>query len=155
DRRRGETARVRLILDSVFNGNQTRMAEQVRASQSMISKVARGERAPGRPLLETLARLPGLNSDWVLAGEGQPFPPATQGTLPIALTVLPGPPVGFPALLTGERHPIAQQFERETRYFVPVVAGSLLCGRSDLALLPGDLLLLDANRELWVNNLPG
>src|SRR5262245_16070188 len=75
DRRRGETARVRLILDSVFNGNQTRMAEQVRASQSMISKVARGERAPGRPLLETLARLPGINSDWVLSGEGQPFPP--------------------------------------------------------------------------------
>jgi transcriptional regulator with XRE-family HTH domain len=151
--RQAAAARARLVLDQLYGGNQSRLARDVGVSQSLISKVARGERTPGRKLLEALARLPGVRPEWALRGEGAPFAPTTRGTLPVALGVLPGWPERFPERLTGQRHPIAEALERASRYWMAVPAGSPLTAVACLALLPGDLILFDANPDVWESNL--
>jgi transcriptional regulator with XRE-family HTH domain len=154
-RRREELRqRVEWVLNHLFSGRQRRLADALGMSQSLISRVVNGQQGAGADLLTALARLPGVNPTWVAEGVGEPLLPPTKGTLPVAMGVLPGWPERYPELLTGDRHPVAEAYERPSRYYLPVVAGSLLCSRSDLALLPGDLLLFDANRELWANNLP-
>src|SRR5262249_52016976 len=122
-------------------------------SQSLISRVVNGRQGAGPDMIAALARLPGINPAWIIEGVGEPLLPATKGTLPVARVILPGWPARYPELLTSARHPVPERDERPWRYSLPVPVGSLLCGRSDLALLPRDLLLLDSNRELWATNL--
>src|SRR4051812_12270583 len=104
-----ETAggRVERLLRDVWGGNQRRMAAEIGVSQALISKVARGEQVPGRKLLEALARPRRVNSAGVYEGRGEPLAdgdqPETAGEpmLPVARCLLPGPPRGEAALLTG------------------------------------------------------
>src|SRR5262249_19779178 len=126
----------------------------VPASQSLISKIDRGERLPGRDLMEKLALLHGVNASWVLRGEGEPFQGPSKGTLPIAVGILPGWPERYTELLTGQRHPVAQAFHRASRYWVRLTAGCPLARKAELALREGDLLLVDSNRDLWALHLP-
>jgi hypothetical protein len=146
-RRSLEADRVRLLLDTHFEGNQSLMAERLPASQSLISKVVRGEQMPGRKLMEKLARVPGVSADWVLYGRGQPLLPPMKGTLPVAVGVLPGSPDRYPHLLTGERHPVAESNEGASRYWLPVREHSPLVQVTAWGILPGDLLLMDSSSD--------
>ena len=59
-----------------------------------------------------------------------PLPP--RGTLPVAGCVLPGPPSVHEAVLTGQRHPVAEALDRSSRYWLELPAGFpiLSTGRS-------------------------
>jgi hypothetical protein len=153
-RREAIRGRTQWILDKVFVGRQRQMAKAMHISQSLISRVVNGQQGAGPDFLAALAALPGLNPAWVREGVGEPLMPLLKGTLPVAMAVLPGWPEHHADLLTGQRHPVAEAFDRPSRYWAPVSLDSRLCQQRDLALLPGDLLLLDANRELWANSLP-
>jgi transcriptional regulator with XRE-family HTH domain len=139
---------VRLLLDTHFGGNQTQAAERLGVSQSLVNKIVRGQRTPGRKLLEKLARLAGVNPDWVLHGRGQPLLPPTKGTLPVSPGLLPGPPGRHADLLTGERHPVAEPFERESRYWMQLHALSPLLHVTAWGILPNDLLLMETSSDL-------
>jgi hypothetical protein len=153
-RRETDCKRVKLLLDHRWRGSQTEMAADLGVTQSLVSKIVRGFQGPGRPFLEVLARQPGVNPQWVLYGEGQPFPPPTKGSLPIAVGILPGWPEHHRQLLTGERHPVAEAFEKASRYWIMISATSKLLTVAELALLSGDLLLFDADTTLWRDRLP-
>lgn len=153
-RRREEIRRrIEWVLVKIFHGRQRRMAESLGMSQSLISRIVHGQQGAGPDFLAALAGLPGLNPTWVSEGTGDPLLPQTTGTLPIAMSILPGWPERYPELLTGERHPVAEAFERPSRYWLAVPPSCSMLKQPDLALLAHDLLLLDANRVLWETNL--
>src|SRR5439155_258347 len=102
--------------------------------------------------LGTLARQPGVNADWVLRGEGQPLSLPPQGTLPVASGVLPGSPIEYPQFLTGQRHPIAEALDRETRYWLELQFNSPLVRDVELRLLTGDLALMETD-PAWTKRL--
>lgn len=152
-RREGLQQRVAWVLDHLFGGKQRRMAAEMGMTQSLISRIVNGHQGAGPEFVEALKRLPGLNPRWVDAGEGAPLVPPTKGTLPVARGILPGEPASYPELLTGERHPVAEAFERSSRYWIRLIAGAPALSAHDLALLPGDLLLFDANARTWEGHL--
>jgi hypothetical protein len=145
--------RVIWVLNNLFRGKQRRMAAAMGMSQSLISRVANGQQGAGREFLEALKRLPGLNPRWVDAGEGEPLLPPTKGTLPIARGILPGEPAAYPELLTGERHPVAEAFERPSRYWVRLLPEAPVLQIREQALLAGDLILFEADRRIWEGRL--
>src|SRR4051794_8732785 len=123
-RREAIRARSEWVLNNLFGGKQRRMAEAMRVSQSLISRIVHGHQGAGADFLAALAALPGINPAWVREGVGEPILPPTKGSLPIALVVLPGWPDRYPELLTGQWHPVAEAFERPSRYWVVVAANS-------------------------------
>jgi hypothetical protein len=153
-RRREELQqRVAWVLEHLYGGKQRRMAAEMGVSQSLISRVTNGLQGAGPDFVAALKRLSGLNPRWVDAGEGEPLLPATRGTLPIARGILPGEPAAYPELLTGERHPVAEAFERPSRYWVRLLPEAPVLQIRTLALLPGDLLLFEADRRVWEGRL--
>jgi hypothetical protein len=145
--------RIRWVLNNLYRGNQSHMAAAMGMSQSLISRVANGRQGAGPEFLDALKRLPGLNPNWVDSGEGEPLLPPTRGTLPIARGILPGEPAAYPELQTGERHPVAEAFERPSRYWVRLLPGAKVLQIREVALLSGDLLLFEADRAVWEGRL--
>jgi hypothetical protein len=129
------------------------MAAEMGVSQSLISRVTNGLQGAGPDFVAALKRQPGLNPRWVDAGEGEPLLPPTRGTLAIARGILPGEPAAYPELLTGERHPVAEAFERPPRYWVRLLPEAPVLQMRTLALLPGDLLLFEADQRVWEGRL--
>jgi transcriptional regulator with XRE-family HTH domain len=138
--------RVRYLLEYRWHGNQREMARAIGVSQGLISKVLSGAQSPGRRLLRALEGYPGVNLEWLRKGTGQALPTPEEGSLPVAPGVLPGPPLEYPHLLTGSRHPVANAMSRSSRYWVPIPAGSPLLMTERFQLRFGDMLLLEADR---------
>src|SRR5262245_46859385 len=90
-RRKVMCERVKFLLDYRWHGNQRQMARDLRVSQGFISKIVNGLQGAGRRFLEALARQPGVNSEWLMRGEGQPLLLPPKATVPIAQGVLLGP----------------------------------------------------------------
>lgn len=153
-RQHQEAARQRVtwLLTNLFGGRQRRMAEATKMPQSQISRIVNGRLGVSPEFFDAMARLPGVNPDWARRGAGEPMMPPTRGTLPVALAVLPGPPLEYPYLLTGQRHPVAEALERETRYWLELQASSPLVRDPRLKLLPADLLLMETS-PAWTTRL--
>ena len=142
--------RVKFLLDYHWGGSQRQMSRDLAVSQGLISKIVNGLQGAGRGFLNNLARRPGVNADWVLRGEGQPLTIPPKGTLPVALGVLPRPLQAASPLLTGQRHPVAEALDRESRYWVELQIGSPLLRDDALRLSAGDLLLMEAD-SAWTS----
>lgn len=145
--------RVAWILDHIFGGKQRRMSTAMEMNQAYLSRVLNGHQGIGPEFLNSLTKLPGVNPDWVVRGEGEPLLLPTRGSLPLAVGILPGWPERYAELLTGERHPVAEAHDRASRYWFKVEANCPALREVSLALLPGDLLLFDANTALWLDRL--
>lgn len=137
--------RVKYLLANLWRGNQREMARAIGVSQGLISKVVNGQQAPGPRFMTALAGHPGVDREWALSGTGQPIPFPERGSLPLAAGVLPGPPLEYPHLLGGARHPVADALNRPTRYWVALSQNSPLVREPALRLAPGDHLLLEAD----------
>ena len=137
--------RVRTLLEVRWAGNQCEMVCAVRFSQGLISKVVNGQQAPGRRFLAALASQASVNADWLYRGEGTPLALPEKGTLPIAQAILPGDPRDHAQLVTGRRHPVAEAFDRSTRYWLEVQTGSPALRESSYCMMVGDLLLIETD----------
>jgi len=150
--------RVERLLREVWGGSQRRMAADLGVSQALISKVARGEQAPGRKLLEALARHPTIDAAWVYQGLGEPLADPARGELtaepmlPVARCVLAGPPQGEAALLTGARFPVAASFHRPSRYWLEAQPFDPFVLDPDGRIAAGDLLLMETDAGVWGRN---
>jgi len=129
------------------------MSTAMEMNQAYLSRVLNGHQGIGPEFLNSLTKLPGVNPDWVVRGEGEPLLLPTRGSLPVAVGILPGWPERYAELLTGERHPVAEAHDRASRYWFKVEANCPALREASLALLPGDLLLFDANTTLWLDRL--
>jgi hypothetical protein len=144
--------RVRFLLDFRWAGNQRQMARDLGVAQSLVSKIVNGAQGAGKRFLATLARYPGVNPDWLVRGEGQPLLLPPKGTLPVSYSVLPGSPIDYPNLLSGERHPIAESLDRPTRYWLELPPHSPLLRDPALRLMDGDLVLIESDRA-WIGRV--
>lgn len=137
--------RVHFLLTNLWSGNQREMARALSVTQGLLSKVLSGKQGPGPRLLRALAGHPEVNEGWLRTGMGQPIPIPTEGSLPVAVGPLPGPPLRYPHLATGIRHPVAKTHERPTRYWLALSSTSALLREPMFALAPGDLLLFEGD----------
>lgn len=142
-------ARVRWLLTEIWRGNCSMMARDINMSHAAIGRVVRGERPPGRELLTAIANQPKVNATWLLTGEGEPLV-AEQAQLPVARTLLPGPPDNWSDLLSGEHFPMAVSFALPSRYLYEVPAGHPIVHHGP-KVESHDLLLLETDRTLCKN----
>lgn len=140
-------------LDELFAGNQRKAAEYLGCSQAVISKIVLAKQNPGGRVLDLLLQHPKVNPTWLMKGAGDPLlaePEAgtDQGwPVPVAEALLPGPPNENRIRLTGQVEYVAGCLYRETAYVIVVQ------DRAIEHVLPGDRILLDADKERWRKNL--
>jgi hypothetical protein len=144
--------RVVFLLRYRWSNNQTKMAGDLGVTQSLVSKIVNGDQRPGSRFIAALARQPGISAKWLLEGGDPPTHFFATGTLPVSRAILPGPPIDYPELVTGERFPVASAFDRPSRYWLSIQTGSPLLQVDSARLLIGDLLLVETVVE-WTRNL--
>jgi hypothetical protein len=151
--------RIERLLRLLWAGNQRKMAEDLAVSQATISKVVRGERAPGSKLLDAIANHPAVNRHWVHEGQGEPLraehheTPADECLVPVARVILPGPPSNNVGLLAGSRVPIAAFYFAPSRYLLEVQADDAVVRVPELKIAAGDLLLMETDGAVWRGNV--
>ena len=151
--------RFEYLLQHGWGGRQREMAADLGVSQGLISKVARGEQAPGPKLLDALAALPRVNETWLYTGNGEPLvpppnPPKVQDyDLPVARRLLPGPVGRHSDLLTDDRYPVAASLHSESCYWYEVQAGDLILDEVAQKVEVGDLLLMETDPKLCRDRL--
>lgn len=143
DPRCGRVAHYR---DALFDGKVQRMAEYVGLSHSLVSMACNSRQSPGRKLLAAIAEHPRVNPRWLYDGEGDPLLPPTGGTLAISNVLLPGPPGEHHDLLTGERFPVPEAWERVSCYWLRLGA-TFERLRVTLQLPSGWLILVETARS--------
>lgn len=137
------------VLEVLYSGNCSKMAEAVDCSPSLLSRIAKGEREPGRNLLEKIGGLPKVNPAWILSGTGEPFLESkvrdgiVGSVLPIARVLFDGEPLANEPCLSGEFAPVAATVCKPTRYWLRIehAATSQL---EELRLHSGDMLLMES-----------
>ena len=132
----------------LFESNQNRMAQALGVSQTVVSKIIRGQQIPGSRVLAALAGHSRVNPNWLYTGEGEPLVVekgnATQGyTLPIARSPLPGLPRESPELLTRDSFPVAAAHFAVQNYYLQIQQNDPIVRWSEYGIRPGDLLLME------------
>ena len=123
------------------------MATDTGLSQSAISNVVTGRRAPGRKILATVSAHPLVNATWLLTGEGEPLvmeeQPGHAGRhfCPVAGELLTGSPRDCRDRLTGQYRPVAAPDYGECRYWFQLATDEFI----DRGFAPGDWLLMDTD----------
>ncbi len=151
--------RVELVLRQLYDGDQSKMATETGVSQPQISLVVGGRRSPGPKFIAGLAKIPGINIEWLRSGAGEPFAAAavaakpTGGrSLPIATCPLPGSPQVNAGLLSGASFPVAEPSFKGSRYFYAAQTTDPVV-RAGLDVRPGDLLLFETDPAFWRPNV--
>ncbi|WZO96111.1 hypothetical protein EP7_003093 [Isosphaeraceae bacterium EP7] len=70
----------------------------------------------------------------------------------MAASILPGHPLRHQSLLTGARLPVATFYRAESRYLLALQPSDPVVRAEGERVAPGDHLLMETDRELWVNN---
>lgn len=147
---RSESAnRVCHIIESLYSGNCSKLAAAIDCSPSLLTRIVKGEREPGRNLLEKIGHVPKVNRAWLLSGIGEPFLETTDHAelagvvLPIARILFDGEPAANEPCLSGDVSPVAAATYRPSRYYLRFdrIAGQLA---DELRLVPGDLIMMDS-----------
>ena len=139
--------RVLRLFELLFDGKQRRASRALGMSQANLSRVINGIYPPTDRLIELLAQQPTVNSRWLYDGLGEPLIPVTSGTLPVTTNILPGPPIAHTNLLSGDRHPIANVLENESRYWLKLLPDNPIFHTKLFYVNPGDLLLVETARD--------
>ncbi len=145
------------LLKHAWGGRQREMAADLGVTQGLISKVARGEQAPGPKLIEALAAHPKVNARWLLEGVGEPLAapdrtlPTGDLSLPVSRCILPGHPENHASLLTGFRFQV-ETLLRPSAYLLEVQADAPVIRVPELRVAAGDLLVMETDRGVWLSN---
>lgn len=135
--------------------NQQEAAKAVGMGQASISAIINDQRLPPFRLLESLVQETGVDAQWLLTGEGVPFPyeePPQEEQLPIANCLLPSSPEKHHEHLVGW---IALRAPGYQEGGYAVAARDAMT--DELAQLlgyePTDLLIIEADPSLWTRNI--
>ncbi|WP_013629272.1 helix-turn-helix transcriptional regulator [Rubinisphaera brasiliensis] len=145
--------RVRWLLREVWNGHQTKMAQDTECSQSTLSLVASGKKEPGKRLLALIEAHPKVNAEWLYNGRGKPLVAVKEtdnkirDSLPVATRPLPGPPGDTPTALTDQRQVVVANHLNQTSYVLVVQGDEPIVDDIELGVRPGDRLLIDASMD--------
>lgn len=150
--------RVVWLLNKVWHGSQSRMAEETGISQSAISNVVTGRQQPGRKMLEKLSSSALVNSTWLVTGHGDPL--ITVGgesgrrASYVARRLFEGLPEDNGDCL-GHMLEVPLPYYRPSRYWLQVDDDSPLLRIGSLRLASGDAVLFEPEAEAWPENVCG
>lgn len=153
--------RIGWLMEKLWGGSQTKMAEDLGLSQGTIANVLSGRRKPGRALLATVAAHPLVNEDWLREGTGRPLvleatDAAGQSTLPIAKTIFPGMPDDHPDCLQDVCYAVPRHLYRRSRYWMSIDDPSHPFAKEPtLAIQAGDRVLMEPDQGNWPRDLRG
>jgi hypothetical protein len=146
--------RIQEIVDRVFAGSQRAMAQRVEFSPGLVSRVLAGHVPASGKLLQAIARLPEINGQWLLKGEGEPFQTKPQvltdigAVVPVAKQLLSGPPLESEELLSHRFVSVMRAFFSSTAY--AIVVASCKCDqelRTREFLKPDDTLIIETSLD--------
>jgi transcriptional regulator with XRE-family HTH domain len=146
--------RVVWLLRKLWGGSQTKMAADTGISQTAISNVITGRRAPGRKFLLAVASHPLVSAAWLLTGEGDRLlalgseSASNAPMLPVASRLLLGPIHEHREHLSGTYMPVSRPDFARSRYWLHVTTSEW--ARGDVAA--GDALLVETD-PVWLQNL--
>jgi len=162
--------RISWLVRTLFKGKQREAAREFGISQAVLSKVMRNEQVAGQRVLAAIASNPRINAHWLYTGGGSslvpgegeiPLPSSSEPTmsdvgptLPVAGQFLPGSPAEYSLLLTRKRMPIASPDFATTRYFLELAGDAPILRAKCEKVAPGDCLLMETNRRLWIDHPP-
>ena len=118
--------RINRVVDEGFSGSQRALADAVRMSQALLSRVLSGERPPSRKLLGAIAGLPQINAEWLETGKGEPLQTRPQiltdlgALVPMAKRLLPGRPLQSEQLLRSKFLAVPREYYGEDVYAIVV-----------------------------------
>lgn len=146
--------RVRHLLKELWGGNQTNMARDVQCSQSALSQVEHGAE-PGKRLLSLITSCGRVNPEWLFHGKGDPASinvgnrEHLNSILPISRIPLPGSPIDFRDLLTGDFAEAAPQLVTESRYYLVVQNDDCIARTVEMNVAVGDHILVETDRNCF------
>ena len=151
--------RIVWLLAHVWADNRTAMARDCACSHTVLIKIANGDRQPGRDLLERIAQHPKVSPAWIFSGEGEPLVAEKQEStadgrpLKISTTLLPGPLEDHKDLLTAKSLAVSGAIHSPSRYAYQVAPNEPLVLDCDVAVLAGDLLIIESDPTVWQRNV--
>lgn len=154
----GENQRVRYLLDFLFDGNQSKMADALGIPQPVISRVVTGKLRPGKQLIAALTGHPKVNPAWLATGKGDPLLAAEASSsegwpVPVASCLLPGRPADCKMMLKPIVHYVPGATYRDSLYAVKAHGCVPRDITEPLHILPDDLLLIESDPAAWVTNI--
>jgi hypothetical protein len=141
--------RVRFLLDRLFEGNKLRMAKYIGCSHTAVTRIVLDRQKPGFTILKGLAKHEQVNATWLLTGSGEPLhaEPREGWSLPLLNAIPAGPPQEHPEYISDQIFPVARQYYRPSRYWLPVPEEWPFLKDEASAIKAGDLLLVETDRE--------
>jgi hypothetical protein len=124
------------------------MSKETGLTQGAISNVVRGKLPPGRAFLLAVAAHPQVNPGWLLTGEGEPLGGKLLA-LPVAKTLLAGPPEDYPEQLTGEMRPVAESQYRRSRYWLQLQQDDVDALPEHVDIRCGDWVVVETAARYW------
>lgn len=152
-----ENERVCYLLDFLFEGNQSKMADALGIPQPVISRVATGKLRPGKKLITALTGHPKVNPAWLATGKGDPLLANETSTsegwpVPVASCLLPGGPSDCKKMLTPLVQYVPGVMYRDSLYAVKA-DHCMPQDMEDFHILPDDLLLIETDSDAWNKNI--
>lgn len=147
--------RVQVVLGRLYDENQTRLANALQVSHTLVNLVVRSVQPPTKNLMARLGTIEGVNPHWAATGEGEPFARDARGTLLVSEVLLPGPPSSHTSLMNGERFAVAPAFDRSSCYYWRLPQGHPAMAVEAWRLRAGDLLLLESREVTSVASITG
>lgn len=150
DARPSESAasRIRLLLEKIWEGSQTRMSKETGLTQGAISNVVRDKIPPGRDFLLAVAAHPQVNPGWLLTGEGEPLGGKLLA-LPVAKMLLAGSPKDYLEKLTGEMRPVDESQYRRSRYWLQLQRDDVDALPENVDIRCGDWVVVETAARYW------
>lgn len=148
--------RIEEIVESMFAGSQRAMALKIGYSPGSMSRVLAGHASPSKKLLQAIAELPQVNTQWLLTGEGTLFQTQPQvltdigSIVPVARQLLRGSPLESEELLSPRFLSVPRAFFSATTY--AIVVESCNCDRvlrTREFLKPDDTLIIETSPDRW------
>ena len=142
--------RVVQVIDLAFAGSQRSLADAIKMSPALVSRVASGIFPPSKRLLQAIGKLPQVNSKWLRTGKGKPIQTQPQvltdlgAIVPVAKELLAGPLLDSEDLLSHKFLSVPRAFYSPTTYAIEVkscMCDSLLLKQEFLK--PDDTLIVE------------
>jgi hypothetical protein len=143
--------RVGWLLEHKFAGNRSAMARRLGFSHSTLSRVVAGDKPPGRRLMTEIVGRLGVNSRWLLTGEGEPFAAARAeagpaAATPVARWPLPGSPYDHAEWLRPGSFDVTSLFG-PGQYWYQLTSRSPVVRDRAQGFRAGDMLLFESDRR--------
>lgn len=145
--------RMKWLVETKFGNNKSAMGKAIGMTHVAVSRAVTGETVPSTRMTSLVVQKLGVNAAWLLHGQGEPFSQqdnrkAVRSGTPISNVLLAGVPQTQQSQLSSATLNVVGMLS-PTQYWFRVTGGSPLLSRTGRGFQVGDLLLMEADRNLF------